>query len=113
MRIIQETQQFNPIEVKVLVETQEEYNNLLEYVKSYETKAVSSGREPDSDGWISNEGNNTRTWPEGYGIVCNTKIEVKKRNGKTDATFADSWYECWKETDRDPDDIIKFRIVKD
>ena len=113
MRIIQETQQFNPIEVKVLVETQEEYNNLLEYVKNQETKAVSSGQQPDEDGWISNVGNDTERWPEGYGIDGGTLIETKHRSGESRTRHASTWCATWKETDGHLGDIIKFRIVKD
>jgi hypothetical protein len=113
MKIIQETQKFNPIEVKVLVETQEEYDNLLKYIKNYGTKPVSSGNQPDEDGWISNIGNDTYTWPDFYGITDCTVIEVIKRSGKREVGEASTWFATWKETDSDPDDIVKFRILKD
>ena len=113
MRIIQETQKFNPIEVKVLVETQEEYNNLLEYVKNQETKVVSSGREPDSEGWISNIGNDTERWPCGYGVTKDTKIEIRRRNLVHEKQCAGFWDISWCETDGSKWSIIEFRVLKD
>jgi len=112
MRIIQETTQFNPIEVKVLVETQEEYNNLLEYVKNQETKAVSSGQQLDSEGWITNIGNHTYYWPKGYGITKDTLIQIERRNGEVRDGLASDWHGSWVEDDNDPWDIVKFRILK-
>ena len=113
MKVIQETQKFNPIEVKVLVETQEEYDDLLEYIKNYGPKPVSFGNQPDEDGWISNEGNDNRWWPNGYGIICNqTVIEVLYRNGEKETLVA-LHSPCWKSTDFAGYDIIKFRILKD
>jgi hypothetical protein len=113
MKVIQETQKFNPIEVKVLVETQEEYDNLLKYVKNYGTKPVFSVNQPDKDGWISNIGNDTERWPEGYGITKNTVIEIKRRNGDTEKDYAHAWRVSWTEIDEDEVDIVKFRILKD
>jgi hypothetical protein len=112
MRIIQETQKFNPIEVKVLVETQEEYNNLLEYVKNYETKAVSSGQQLDSEGWITNIGNSTWNWPEGYGITEDTLIETLHRNGEKEKERASYWSSAWCEVEDKDYNIVKFCIVK-
>ena len=114
MQIIQETQQFNPIEVKVLVETQEEYNDLLEYIKNYGVKSVSSGQEPDSEGWISNIGNSTWGPPKGYGINANTRIEIKRRHREsTERNPAGYWDISWEETNKSKWDIVKFRILKD
>ena len=113
MRIIQETQQFNPVEVKVLVETQEEYNNFLEYVKNYETKVVSSGKQPDPEGWISNIENKTYPWPSGYDINPDTPIEVEKRNGIRLFGAAGAWLVSWNGTRNHVNDIVRFRIVKD
>jgi len=112
MKVIQETTQFNPIEVKVLVETQEEYNDLIGYIKNYGPKLVSSGNQPDSDGWISNEGNDFCIWPDGCGIEAYTWVEIERRNGVTEKRNAGKWLESWKETDGCDIDIIKFRIVK-
>jgi len=111
MQVIQETQKFNPIEVKVLVETQEEYNDLTGYIKNYGPKPVSSGNQPDEEGWISNEGNDTESWPEGCGINDNTKITVEYRNGNFETDEAQNFmFECWKSTDWSGMDIVSFRV---
>ena len=112
MQIIQETTKFNPVEVKVLVETQEEYNDLIGYIKNYGPKPVSSGNQTDSDGWISNIGNDTWTWPEGYGIDANTCVKIKRRDGSYREGCAGYWEPSWCEVDGEELDIVEFRIVK-
>jgi hypothetical protein len=112
MRIIQETQEFNPVEVKVLVETQEEYNDLIGYIENYGPKPVSSGKQPDSDGWISNVGNSTWNWPDGYGITEDTLIETLHRTGEKEKERAEEWSSAWCEVEDKEYDIIKFRILK-
>lgn len=62
--------------------------------------------------WISNEGNNTYSWPLGYGITENTMIEIIKRDARRATGQAGMWAIFWKETDRSDGDIVKFRIIK-
>ncbi len=69
--------------------------------------------QPDEDGWISNLDNDTERWPEGYGIVKNTKLEVSYRDGTFDWGAACEWSSAWCEVDGKGWDIIKFRISKD
>ncbi len=66
----------------------------------------------EDEGWISNEGNNTFSWPYGYGITANTMIEIIKRDGRKSTNEAGTWTSLWKETDQWHADIVKFRIVK-
>jgi hypothetical protein len=69
--------------------------------------------QPTNDGWISNIGNDTERWPDGYGIRSSSKIEIERRNGETEMTSAGDWCSSWREDDNDPWDIVKFRILKD
>ena len=69
--------------------------------------------QPDSEGWISNVGNNTYGWPFGYDITRGTVIKIQQRDGTQDIGTADDWYDSWKETDGSSHDIVKFRILKD
>jgi hypothetical protein len=71
-----------------------------------------SVKQEDDDGWISNEGNSTCTWPSGYGISDSTMLEVKYRDGASDKGVACDWGDAWYETEGKGWDIIKFRIVK-
>jgi len=70
--------------------------------------------QPDSEGWISNIGNDTWTPPDGFGIHSGTVVEYQFRNGSTfQKKVSNIYYECWKETDGSIEDIIKFRILKE
>ena len=71
-----------------------------------------SVKQEDDDGWISNEGNSTCTWPSGYGISDSTMLEVKYRDGASDQGVACDWGDAWYETERKGWDIMKFRIIK-
>jgi len=64
------------------------------------------------DGWISNIGNSTCYWPEGYGITEETWVEVKYRDNTSEEGTACSWKASWCEVDGKGWDIIKFRIIK-
>ncbi len=67
----------------------------------------------EDDGWISNTGNDSWGWPDGYGITNNTIIEVKFRCGDVVTNPAVWFYHgCWRETDGARNDIIEFRIIK-
>jgi hypothetical protein len=66
----------------------------------------------EDEGWISNEGNDTERWPEGYGIDPETRIQVKRRNGDIENGPAWQWAAMWCETDKHPQDITEFRIIK-
>lgn len=64
------------------------------------------------EGWISNVGNDTYTWPDGYGVTRLTRIEVKLHNGDISEGDAEDWESSWKETDGGSYDIVAFRILK-
>ena len=65
----------------------------------------------EEEGWISNEGNSTCTWPDGYGLTANTEIEVRRYNGSLlkgrVGDFGASWGDGGSSID-----IQEFRIVK-
>jgi hypothetical protein len=71
-----------------------------------------SVKQEDDDGWISNEGNSTCYWPEGYGITEETWVEVKYRDNTSEEGTACSWKASWCEVDGKGWDIMKFRIIK-
>jgi hypothetical protein len=102
MKILNETTVFQPKTIEVLVETQEEYYALVKFVTD----------KSNADGWISNIGNSTRRWPEGYGIQKDTEIEIETRKGIFTKATADNCRSMWTETDKHFDDIIRFRIIK-
>jgi DNA polymerase III epsilon subunit-like protein len=66
----------------------------------------------EDEGWISNEGNSTCTWPNGYGITEETRVEVKYRDNTSDKGAACCWEASWCEVDGKSWDIVKFRIVQ-
>lgn len=65
----------------------------------------------DDSEWISNEGNNVTGLPPS--IKRDTLIEVQTRNGVFEQANAEKWFLCWKSTDNDPHDIVKYRIIHD
>ena len=69
-------------------------------------------KQEEDEGWISNIGNSTCTWPKGYGITEDTLICIEQRRGTIKEGVASNWEMCWRETDDTPLDIIKFRIIK-
>lgn len=58
-------------------------------------------------GWISNENNNSCFPP----IDDELFIEIQKRDGHTSHGRANDWSLCWRSTDNDPSDIVKYRII--
>jgi hypothetical protein len=86
----------------------------LKSVRLIDAKVSTDSKpQPDSDGWISNVGNKTYRWPEGYGVANETPIETVHRNGNINKEPAELWNIAWCETDYKDYDIIKFRILKD
>jgi hypothetical protein len=72
-----------------------------------------SVKQEDDEGWISNTGNDTYTWPDGCGVWYDTLIECTLRNGSLVKHLAgDIHSPYWNEVDNETTDIIKFRIVK-
>ena len=67
----------------------------------------------EDEGWISNVGNSTKTWPEGT-VQYSDTIQVVSRSGKVETTPARNLQSSirWWETDKCQMDIVKFRIVK-
>ena len=67
----------------------------------------------EDEGWISNIGNDTYTWPNGCGVWHDTLIECALRNGSLVKHLAGDIYSLyWNEVDNESTDIMKFRIVK-
>jgi hypothetical protein len=67
----------------------------------------------EDEGWISNIGNDTYTWPDGYGVWHDTLIECTLRNGSLVKHLAGNIHSpYWNEVDNESRDIVKFRIVK-
>jgi hypothetical protein len=67
---------------------------------------------PDGEGWISNKGNTSWKQPYHYHISSRTQLEVVKRSGGSSSGPAYCWNLDWKEVDKDPADIVWFRVVK-
>jgi len=61
-----------------------------------------------ADGWISNENNNSCFSPIDAALI----IEIQRRNGGIMRGRANDWLSCWRSTDNDPFDIVKYRIIK-
>jgi hypothetical protein len=93
------------------------YDGVTHELKSVRLLGVKANTDskpqPDSEGWISNVGNDTQCWPEGYGINRDTKIEIKRRNGDIVKDHAYIWNVSWTETEGDDWNIVEFRIAKD
>jgi hypothetical protein len=89
------------------------FDGVTHVLKSVKMLGEGTKEQPTGDGWISNEGNDTERWPDGYGVTRDTKIETKHRNGDTGIDYAYKWTVTWTETDKDEYDIVKFRILKD
>jgi hypothetical protein len=103
MKILNETTVFQPKTIEVLVETQEEHDALVKFVTD----------KSNADGWISNIGNDTYRWPDGFGINEDTKLEVEKRNGCIGVGLASEWDVSWCEMARHNTlAIVRFRIIK-
>ena len=66
----------------------------------------------EDEGWISNIGNNSYSWPFGYNISYDTYIEIERRDGVRKRGRAGGWLPSWRSCDNNPYDIVKFRIVK-
>jgi hypothetical protein len=82
-------------------------------LKSVKMLGEESKEQPTEDGWISNIGNDTYYWPEGYGIDANTQVKVKRRDGSYSDGYAGYWEPSWCEVDGESSDIVAFRILKD
>ena len=89
------------------------FDGVTHVLKSVKMIGESADKQPTDNGWISNIGNDTERWPEGYGIKHYTKLQIERRNGDIDTDTAGKWNISWTETDKDAYDIIKFRILKD
>ena len=89
------------------------FDGVTHVLKSVRMLGEESKEQPTEIGWISNIGNNTERWPDGYGISNYTKIEIKQRDGDTVKDYAYMWNASWRETDDKPWDIISFRILED
>jgi hypothetical protein len=67
----------------------------------------------EDEGWISNVGNSTKTWPEGT-VQCSDTLQIVSRSGKVQTIPARDLQSSirWWETDKCQMDIVKFRIIK-
>ena len=89
------------------------FDAVTHVLKSVRMLGEGTKEQTTDDDWISNVGNSTLTWPDGYGIGKNTKLEVQYRDKTFDYGVANAWSAAWYESEGKSWDIIKFRILKD
>lgn len=94
-----------PQNMQIVLDYEAVHPKALEELDNYPKK-------PEGEGWISNQGNSTYRYPDGYGLSDNTLLDLVLRSGLCTRTEADTYSFHWRETEGKSYNVVWFRVVK-